>query len=362
VAVLLAACTTAPTAPPAAKPAAPAQPAAPGAAAPAARPASAAVQPLSPPVKVKLGDIAIVAEAGYFVALEKGYFAEEGLEVELVPFQRSGDMIPALATGELQFGSITLDSSLFNAVLRDIELKIISYNSLLTPTHYTAGLIVRQDLLDSGRYREPKDLKGMTIGLPGLGSTPQFYAERILASGGLAGEDATFAVLGFPDMVTAFANKAIDAAWLVEPFVAIVQAQGLAKNVIPSGDVHPGAVTMVLLVSPVFAQDNPEAVRRFATAFLRGQRDYYRAYVQNEGDKDEIVRMLVAHTAIKDPGLYARMGMHAVDPNGGMDARSLDEYQDFFVRVGTQQRKVDLNRLVDRAYVDYALQRLGRVP
>jgi NitT/TauT family transport system substrate-binding protein len=154
----------------------------------------------------------------------------------------------------------------------------------------------------------------------------------------------------------------VDAAWLVEPFTAIVEAQGTARTVVSSGDAYPGAVTMVLVVSPGFARNHPDAVRRFVVAHLRGQRDYYRAIVKDEGGRDEVIASLIAHTPVKDPGLYSRMGMHAVDPNGTMDERVLDDYQDYFVRMGTQQRKLDLGRVIDRSYVDYALQRLGRLP
>ena len=371
--VALAACAPAPAAPPAAKPAA--APAASAPAPPAAAPTtaattggaarastSAASQPLSPPVKVKLGVVAIAAEAGYFIALDKGYFAEEGLEIELVPFQRGGELIPPLATGELQFGSMTLDGSLFNAAQRDIELKLINSNSLLTPTHYTAGIIVRQDLIDSGRYKGPADLKGMMIALSSLGSTPQLYVERVLGRVGLSGDDVTFTLLSFPDMVPALANKAVDAAWLVEPLIAVVEAQGTARTVVSSGDAYPGAITMMLVVSPVFAKEQPEAVRRFVVAHLRGQRDYYRAIMKDEGGKEEIYQILARHTPVKDLSLYARIGMHAVDPNGGMDERILDDYQDFFIKAGTQQRKIDLSRVIDRSYVNAALERLGRVP
>jgi NitT/TauT family transport system substrate-binding protein len=321
-----------------------------------------ASQPLSPPVKVKLGVVAIAAEAGYFIALDKGYFAEEGLDVELLSFQRGSELIPPLATGELQFGSMTLDGSLFNAAQRDIELKLINSNSLLTPTHYTAGIIVRQDLIDSGRYKGPADLKGMTIALSSLGSTPQLYVERVLGRVGLSGDDVTFTLLSFPDMVPALANKAVDAAWLVEPLIAVVEAQGTARTVVSSGDAYPGAITMMLVVSPVFAKEQPEAVRRFVVAHLRGQRDYYRAIMKDEGGKEEIYQTLARHTPVKDLSLYARIGMHAVDPNGGMDERVLDDYQDFFIKAGTQQRKIDLSRVIDRSYVNAALERLGRVP
>src|SRR5205807_1478786 len=85
-------------APPANSPAPPAAPASPAAAQPAA---PAAVQPLSPPVSLRVGAIGLGGEVGMFLAQERGYFADEGLEVEFVPFRSAAEALPALASGEL---------------------------------------------------------------------------------------------------------------------------------------------------------------------------------------------------------------------------------------------------------------------
>src|SRR5205085_11392784 len=95
---------------------------------------ASAVQPLSPPVRVKLAGVGIAAEGGFFIAMERGYFAEEGLDVDYTLFRSSADMIPSLATGEMHLGSAPPDGTLFNAAGREIELQIINHNSLATPT------------------------------------------------------------------------------------------------------------------------------------------------------------------------------------------------------------------------------------
>jgi NitT/TauT family transport system substrate-binding protein len=163
-------------------------------------------------------------------------------------------------------------------------------------------------------------------------------------------------------MNAAFANQAIDAAWHYEPFSSATNDQGLARPIASVADIYPGAITTLLVLGPVLAAEQPEAVRRFAVAHLRAQRDYWRAFVKEEGGKDEIIQIFTKHTAIKDPALYARMSMHGVEPNGLVDEQVLDDMQDFFVRVGNQREKIDLGRVIDRSYVDYALERLGRVP
>src|SRR3712207_3445399 len=65
---------------------------------------------------IKVGSLQLVGEAGVFAALANGYFAEEGIDVELLPFRGTADFMPALATGDLAFSSGPVDPSLFNAI------------------------------------------------------------------------------------------------------------------------------------------------------------------------------------------------------------------------------------------------------
>jgi NitT/TauT family transport system substrate-binding protein len=337
-------------------PAAPAQ-----AAAPAAKPAApAAVAPLSPSVTVKLGGLGIGAEAGHYIAMEKGYFREEGIEVEFVKFGRGGEQMAPLATGELHFGSGAPDPSHFNAIARGIDVKIVGINNLVNQDYNATYLVVRQDLLDSGRYRDLSDLRGMSIATPGVGNVATIYLERILAHGGLTLDDVTFTNIFFPDMMVALGNKAVDAAWLTEPFLNVAEAQGLGRRTLGMSDVYHGIITQALVLSPVFARDQPEAARRFVTAHLRGQRDYYRGMIKRDGSRDEIVQVLAKHTDIKDPGQYTRMGTHGVSLNGEIDEQVLSDMQDYYIRYGTQQHKIDVAQVLDRSHLEYAVQRLGR--
>jgi NitT/TauT family transport system substrate-binding protein len=314
---------------------------------------SSAAQSSTAPVKVRTGVIGLTGEAGLFLAQERGYFREEGLDVDFELLRGGAEAMPPLATG-------APDPSLFNATRRDVGVKLISSLQILLPDDAGAALVIRQDHLDSGRFRELRDLKGMTIGIRNLGTTPQLYMERVLARGGLSVDDVQFNLLGYTDMPVAMANRVVDAAWIVEPFVAVTEGQGIGKSAIYVGEVFPGAVPMILLLSPVFEQQQPEAVRRFTIAFLRGQRDYYQA-LRSEGGVAQITPVLQKYTPLQDQNLIARMAMSNVDPNGTLDRRVLDTMQDYFVKSGTQQEKQDLTRVIDTTYIDYAVGRLGRV-
>jgi NitT/TauT family transport system substrate-binding protein len=351
---------------PEARPAPPDRPpsqAAASASAPAASAGSgAAAAALQPPVRIKTGVNGFALEAGHYIAQERGYFQAEGLEVEFVPFARGIEQIAPLTTGEIQFGNVGPDPGLFNAALRGIDVRIVAHNGWATPEDGHSGLIVRQDLLESGQFKELKDLKGLNVALGSMGTTPQLYLERIAAKAGITPADYQLTVVPYPDIIGALANKALDAAYHIEPSIAIADAQGVARSAIRMGEIFPGILTNVVLVSPVFAQDQPEAARRYVTAHLRGQRDYYRAVLKNEGGRDEIIQILIKNTALKDPELYARMGWHGVEPNGELAEWSLDEMQEAFIRFGGMQQKADTSQMIDRSYVDYALARLGRLP
>jgi len=347
------------------QPAAPGQPAAPAAAAPPAASKPAAVAPLSPPVDVKMGAINITADAGVYTALERGYFADEGLQVELLPFRSGQEQIPALATNQIQFGSGSLDVSLLNAVARDINLRIVQDKVRFSDKHASGtGLAARTDLFTSGALDEPSKLKGKTIAISTVGSTTDLYIERALRLGGLTLDDATVTTVPVTDMPAALANSAVDAAWMFDPFLAITTMNDYGRLLVDAGKVVPEFYAQFLLVSEQFAEQNPEAVRRFVTAHLRGQRDFYRAFVSDEapGDREAIIGYLMKYTPLKDRAVYDRVGFAAVEPNGHVDPAVLDGFQDWAIEKGRLPAKVDIRRLIDPQYVQYAVERLGRLP
>src|SRR5262245_10674263 len=153
--VALVACQGAPAQPAPAPAGAPAPASAPAAAAPpapaaAAPPAPAAqptaVRPLSPPVEVKMRVLNTLGDAGIYIALERGYFEAEGLQVEPVPFRSGQEQIPAVATNQIQFASGSLDVSILNAVARDVNIRIVQDKGRNSDTYSGAGIVVRSTL------------------------------------------------------------------------------------------------------------------------------------------------------------------------------------------------------------------------
>jgi len=172
-AVLLVAC----------RPAAP--PAGPAPAASAPAPAGGATQgdaPLSPPFTVKVGHPGTFGGSPIFLAKQRGYFTAEGLAVEHEAFKVSADMVPAVATGELHVASGAINPALFNAVTRGVNFTLVADAGSFQPGRANTSLVIRKEVLDSGRYSRLDDLRGMTIGVPGPYTVNHFMLSVIATS------------------------------------------------------------------------------------------------------------------------------------------------------------------------------------
>jgi len=305
-----------------------------------------------------VGDPVFIPAAPLYVALDRGYFKEQGLDVSTIPNPGSTNVAQGIATNQMQFGILGPDPATFNGMDRGIETKIIASDVTNSKNDRPAAVLVRKDLVDSGAYKSPKDLKGKTIAIPAQLS--QLYIERFLNSDGITTADVKLVNLQIPDQIPALQNKAIDASWEVEPLVTAAEKQNIAKSVATTGQLFPGAIAQALVMSPDFEKSNPEAAQRFVLAFMHGMRDYYHAMIKGDADKGPVIQALINHTAVKDPALYSVIGLSAVDPNGTMDAKSWDVFQDYFIKIGVQKTKIDLSKYIDMTLTNAAVDKLGR--
>jgi NitT/TauT family transport system substrate-binding protein len=308
-------------------------------------------------VAVRVADPQNVGAAPIYVALDQGFFADEGLTIELVATDPTLT-VQSVATGQLDFGLSLADPALFNALRTGIAVKLVASSVVNGPDSRTAVLMVRADVLDSGTYTSARDLAGTRIASPTRAA--DFYVALFLATAHMSQADVDLVTIAAPEIGATFASGAITAAWVPEPFATAVQAQGLARTVATTGDLLPGATASVLIMSPSFGANQPEASERFVAAYVRGLRAYWHALDVRDSDPDPIIHALTNHTPIKDPALYARMGLPIMDPNAALDLSSWSAFQAYFVQQGLQDSIVDLGPYLDTALLETTLDKIGR--
>ncbi len=309
---------------------------------------------------IRFGSPQAISDAGVFIGREYGYFREQGLDVETIPFQSGPNTIPALASGELETAGGTISVALLNALERGIEIKMVADKGTSRPGFEFVQVPVRRDLLDSGAVRSIADLRGRPVAVASLQSGAESLVAHVLARGGLSITDVELQPLGYGDMVVAFGNNAIDAANIIEPALSAAIDRNLVGTWEPGrssaafGGVYQAAT---VVYSGQFA-NQADLARRFMVAYLRGVRAYNDAFVKGEG-RGAIVRILAENTSVKDPAVYERMNMAGLDPDGRIARQSLQLDVDYFSQMGYYTGPVTLNDLIDTSFAESAVQQLG---
>jgi NitT/TauT family transport system substrate-binding protein len=314
------------------------------------------------PVSVNVGITNVIADVGLFVADKRGYFAAENLKVRFVSFDAAARMIASLASGDLEVGGGGISAGLFNAVARGLGVKIVADKSTAAPGLATGALVVRKDLIDTGRYSSPRDLKGWKLAVPAPGTGTATALDRFLSAAGLSIKDVDLTYLSFPQMVTALQNGGIDAGFLAEPSLTAVEASGAAVRIVRDDEMFPNHQIAVTLYSGRFINSDRDAAVRFMRALLRGTRDYVDAVKDGRlagPGAEAIISILTEYSLIKDPAIYRRIGVHACDPDGRLNRDSLDVDLVFFSRQGLIQGKVDVASAIDASIAEQAVRDLG---
>ena len=326
---------------------------------PTASPSAAPPVAAQAAAAVRIGTLGIIADAPVYIAADRGYFAEQGLAPTLERFDTGAQMIAPMAAGQLDAGAGTPAASLYNAIGRDLQLRIVAENARVAPGRSHIAMVARTDLLADGSLRDYADLRGRTIAINARGGGTEVQIDRALARGGLSLADVDLKEVPFPDMLPALANRSLDLAITIEPFLSIGQARGAFGLFRPVGDFYPDQQIAVLLYAPHFVAQR-DAASRFMVAYLRGLRDFDDAFSRDFG-RSEVVDVLARNTAVRDTAIYATMIPHRVDRNGQINREGLAADLDYYAARGYLDReRPDLATVIDTSFLDVALGQLGR--
>lgn len=313
---------------------------------------------------VRVASAGIASDIGFFLALKKGYFREEGLEVELTQMANAPQMIGPLGMGQLDVGAGTVAASLYNAVAQNIAIRAVADKGSMRKGYGFSGLLVRKDLVDSGRYKSYADLKGMKLAVGTFGSANASAMNEALKKGGLTWSDAASIVaLVFPQHIVAYQNKAIDASMTNEPTSTTAVQTGLAVRIAGNDEIYPAQQTAVVLYSEIFAREKPQLAHKFMRAYVKAVREYNDALKDGRiagPNAEEVIAILAEYTFIKDPAIHRSITPAAIDPDGRMNLEGLRNDLRFFKELKLlQDPAMTVERIIDTSFAAKAVQELG---
>jgi NitT/TauT family transport system substrate-binding protein len=204
--------------------------------------------------------------SGYF-ALDKGYFTQAGLNVDLETVSNGAAIAAGATSGALDIG-IATPAVLANASLRGLPFVMIAGAGLTTPTARSIHLIVSR----TSTLRTAKDLEGKTIGVNGLGIF-DYMLDAWFAQNGADVSKVRLVEVNFSEMATALDRGTLDAAAITE-FALTVARKPYAPRIIAEieASIAPRYLNSAWFTTRDFAQRNPDLVRRFITAIYAAQK------------------------------------------------------------------------------------------
>jgi NitT/TauT family transport system substrate-binding protein len=302
------------------------------------------------------------SDVGIFVAIKRDYFRSEGIDVTTVPFDSAAKMVAPLGAGELDVGSGSLAAGVYNAVARGIKIEAVADSGSAPPGYGHNILLVRKDLIETGRWKVLQDFKGMTIALTSPGASSNATLNVALLQFGLKFADIEPVYMGYPEHVVALVNRKVDAGLTAEPAATQAIVANAAIRVTSDDVIDPYHQAAVILYSSAFAHDHPDTATRFMKAYLRGVRDY------NDGLQggriagpagEAIISILTEYTKIKDPAVYRAISPQGCNPDGHVNTASLDKDLQFYRTQGWINGEITLDRVVDDRFVAAALKELA---
>ncbi len=313
--------------------------------------------------EVKIATPLAISDAPILIAEHKGYCREQGIRTTMVSMQTGSYMVAPLGARQLDIGAGATSAGLFNSATRGIGIKIVADKGSNLPGYAYVSLLVRKELVDTGKYTTLKDLKALRCAEPGKGASTGSTLNQALVSGGLHYDDVAHVYnMGFPEMLAAMQNGAIDAAMVPEPFNTFGREQGIGVR-FSAETFYPRQTIAVLLYGPEFIAKRAEVAHRYMLAYLRGVRFYNGAIKDGHfagPNAEELIELLVRETRYKDPALYRKVVPNGCDPDGRVDRPSLDKDLAFYrEQKFVDNESVGIGDVVDDSFVDRALKTLG---
>jgi NitT/TauT family transport system substrate-binding protein len=289
-------------------------------------------------VRLPMGYIPNVQFAPYYVAVEKGFYQDQGLDVEL-DYNFETDGVSLVGADELKFAVVSGEQVLL-ARAQDLPIVYV----MAWWNEYPVGITAMMEK----NIVKPVDLKGKKIGIPGLFGASYVGLRALLNEAGLKEEDIILDSIGY-NQVEALASGQEDAVVIYvsnEPIQ--LEAMGYDVSVMPVADyVH--LASNGIITNEKTIQENPELIRRLVQATLKGI-DYTirnpeeafeisKKYVEGLSDTNQNVQMKILLTAIS---------YWEADPLGYSHNEAWENMQDVLLNMKLLEEPLD----IDKAYTN----------
>ena len=306
----------------------------------ACAPQAAAPQKLTD-IRLPVGYVPNIQFAPLYVAIDKGYFKQEGLNVTL-DYSMETDNVALVGAGKLPFAIVSGEQVLLGrAQGLPVEYVMAWYQQ------YPVGVVSKASL----NITKPADLKGKRIGIPGLFGASYIGFRALLSQAGLKEQNVSLDSIGYNQVPALIADKEQAGVIYVNNEPIQMEAQGIKVNVIKVSD-SMELVSNGLLTNEQTAKQNPAQVKAMARVILKGIQDTIqnpdgaytisKKYIESLANADEKVQKQVLATSID---------MWKTDRPGYTDPKAWENMQKVMLDMGLLKQPLDLQAAFSNDFI-----------
>jgi ABC-type nitrate/sulfonate/bicarbonate transport systems, periplasmic components len=292
-------------------------------------------------IRLPMGYIPNIQFAPFYVAIQKGYFRDAGIEIEF-DYKFETDGIKLVGTGDVPFALVSGEQVL---LARAQGLPVVYIAAWYQ--QYPVSVVAKSEL----GILIPQDLKGKKIGLPGLFGANYVGLRALLFKAHMSESDVTLDSIGFNqvDLMAAGQQDVVVGYTANEPIQ--LRARGIPVTEIRVAD-YVQLASNGILASEKVIKENPELVRAFIGAFLKGLSDTIanpdeafktsETYIPNFADLDAKVQKQVLETSIEQ---------WKTERLGYSNPQAWENMQNVLLEMGLITDKLDLNKAYTNEFI-----------
>ncbi len=216
-----------------------------------------------------------LTHAPIFIADQEGYFAEYGIQLEMVDFNRTGEAIPLVISGDLDVLAGGVTTGVLNTLRGDPNFKVVADRGVFTSDMGCSflGILVRKDLYDDGIVRGPEDFQGMKV-VTSKASPSELLMDHYLSPAGLSIDDIVISDVPKSSYIDAMKNKSVDIIVTLELTLSQVLGEGDSVLLVGIEEVVGDFQSSVIAYGKNLLKNDPDLGARFLAGYLKGVEQY----------------------------------------------------------------------------------------
>ncbi len=225
------------------------------------------------PRKIQVGISKFPSLSPFYIAIERGYFKEYGLEIETQQLSSAAQHIPLLIKGELEASLTGASPALFNAVGQGARIRIVCGREIVGPECHDIGVLYARKDRFGKTAADPRSWKGKKIGFVQRSGVSEFFLDTILESAGLPLDHVERMYVGRAESLLAIENGSVDAvmASTGDAYRQRLTEKGYFREPV-AARINPDFQYSYVLFGGKILEE-PETGARFVAAYLRGVKD-----------------------------------------------------------------------------------------